>query len=146
MPPKGSTKQPQMKAYTSYTFKEVTYEGQLLEGRGKRKKKRKEKGRGIRRPLALSSSPPRSHLETLPKKHEQQLERTSTSSVTTDTYALDGLNPYFPTTSTTPFQGTYAGPGTLISREPLSSTTAPDSVLVMQPGTGQAFMQPASLQ
>ena len=84
MPPKGSTKQPQMKAYTSYTFKEVTYEGQLLEGRGKRKKKRKEKGRGIRRPLALSSSPPRSHLETLPKKHEQQLERTSTSSVTTE--------------------------------------------------------------
>jgi hypothetical protein len=49
----------------------------------------------------------------------------TTLAQTTDYYALDGLVPYNPTTSRNPYQGTYAGPGTLINKEPVSSSTVP---------------------
>lgn len=39
---------------------------------------------------------------------------------TTDTYALDGLDPFNPLGSGTPYRGTFEGPGTLIDDAPIS--------------------------
>lgn len=49
---------------------------------------------------------------------------TSTAATTTDTYPLGGIDPFVPLGSLNPYQGTFFGPGPLISDGPIRRTQA----------------------